>query len=82
MTPAYHGDGIDGQSANAATTTDAVGLLADELNQFAMTVEEYAWREGQSATDRLDESGAARARLLFKAARRLCIRNAEEALRV
>lgn len=48
-----------------------VSLLADELNQFAMQVENYARREAESADARFSWKEAKRALLLFDAARRL-----------
>lgn len=48
-----------------------VELLADELNQFAMVVEDYAYRNEVSANARIAPKEAARHRGLFVAARRL-----------
>ena len=45
MTPAYHGDGIDGQSANAATTTDVPsGLLCGHWTFTTMGGEDITAR--------------------------------------
>lgn len=54
-----------------------VELLADEINQFAMAVEEFAYRSQVSANARLADSERERYRILFTAARTMRQRIAE-----